>query len=207
MKFAALTILLSATSVHAHPHVFVDTNVEFVVNSSQLTALRINWRYDEFTSLVLFDTLDLDPDGDGQFDDEDRQKVVRGETHWDDGYDGDIHLSSGDMPVAMGKPHSGEAEFREGRVALTFELPLAQPIEAATATLKLFDPFYYYAYRVLEGSVDGDGCQLTLIPFAADAASAKLQDELAKLSREEFPDDENVGERFADTLRLSCASS
>jgi len=65
----------------AHPHVFVDARTGFVFGSDrQLEAIKVSWRYDEFTTLVLFETLELDLDQDGQLNDADRVKILEGET-------------------------------------------------------------------------------------------------------------------------------
>ena len=67
----------------SHPHVFVDARTGFHFDAQgRLTALRITWTYDAFTSLKLFDILDLDKDNDGLLDDADRAAIVAGETEW-----------------------------------------------------------------------------------------------------------------------------
>ena len=55
-------IMLSAMCLggvtKAHPHVFVDARTGFVFGRDrQLEAIKIAWLYDEFTTLVLFETL------------------------------------------------------------------------------------------------------------------------------------------------------
>ncbi len=75
----------------AHPHVFVDARTGFIFGTDgQLEALQISWTYDEFTTLILFETLNLDQDGDGQFNDTDRASIIEGETNWDSAYKGDV---------------------------------------------------------------------------------------------------------------------
>ena len=77
----------------AHPHVFVDARTGFIFGTDgKLEALHISWTYDEFTTLVLFESLDLDQDGDGQFNDADRAAIIEGETKWGHTYKGDVYL-------------------------------------------------------------------------------------------------------------------
>ncbi len=60
----------------------MDAKAGFSVNQDGLlTGLYISWTYDAFTTLFLFDALDLDRDKDGQLNDEDRAAIVRGETY------------------------------------------------------------------------------------------------------------------------------
>tara|TARA_B100000780_G_scaffold118981_1_gene83496 strand:+ start:415 stop:651 length:237 start_codon:yes stop_codon:yes gene_type:complete len=68
----------------AHPHAFVDARTGFIFGTDgQLQALRVSWTYDEFTTLILFESVNLDKDGDGQFNDVDRAAIIEGDTNWD----------------------------------------------------------------------------------------------------------------------------
>jgi hypothetical protein len=55
-----------------------------------LEALWISWTYNEFTTLILFESLNVDQDGDGQFNDADSASIIEGETNWDKAYKGDV---------------------------------------------------------------------------------------------------------------------
>jgi ABC-type uncharacterized transport system substrate-binding protein len=206
----SLLALLIAAPAGAHPHVFVDAGAGFRLDGDgRLEGLRISWTYDEFTSLVLLDVLDIDADGDGELDDADRAAIVAGETDWPDDYDGDVHLEVGGAPRALGRPEGGEAGLEDGRITVRFDLPLAEPAELgdATAVLRLYDPTYFYAYTVVAAPAPGElpaGCVADLLPFVPDAATAELQAELAALSREEVPEQEGVGRLFADEVVLRC---
>jgi len=60
-----ISILCLGGVAGAHPHVFVDARSGFIFGEDgTLEAVRVSWRYDEFTTLILFDSLDLDQDGD-----------------------------------------------------------------------------------------------------------------------------------------------
>ena len=80
-KFCGLICLVMCLGgpAKAHPHVFVDARTGFIFGADgQLEALRISWTYDEFTTLILFESLNLDQDGDGQFNDTDRAAIIEG---------------------------------------------------------------------------------------------------------------------------------
>ncbi|MEO1536150.1 MAG: DUF1007 family protein [Pseudomonadota bacterium] len=204
--FAAIGAL-TASSALAHPHVFVDARAGFLFNDAgQLTALRIAWTYDAFTSLTLFDILNLDTDNDGALDDADRAAIVAGETEWQDDYQGDTYLEQNGAPVAMAKPVSGAASLAEDRITVSFDLPLTTPLDVTdSVVLRLYDPNYYYAYTVvgLEKNAP-EGCRTALAPFTHDTATAELQAQLARLSREETPEQADVGRLFADQVVLAC---
>ncbi|MGH1576203.1 DUF1007 family protein [Planktotalea sp.] len=209
MSLVCLTMCLGQPA-KAHPHVFVDANTGFIFDKARrLTGLRISWTYDEFTTLVLFETLNLDRDGDGIFNDEDRAAVVKGETNWDREYKGDIYFDVAGKNYPLGRPKSGKAKLEDGKITVSFDLPLSQPhdLSGSPAILRLYDPSYYYAYAILPNQRFQNlpkGCQAQINTFKADATTQALQKELSALSREEVPTQQNVGQLFSDEVRLSC---
>jgi len=197
----ALTALLSGaisgSAVIAHPHVFVDAKAGFAVDQDgQLTGLRITWVYDAFTSLTLLDILDLDTDNDGVLTEADTTKIVEAQTIWPDDFEGDTYLeSSTGTEIALGRPQNGEAEMTDARIEVSFELPLKN--------LRLYDPYFYYAYTIIDAK-PVDGCDVTLTMFEPDDTSSFLQLQLSRLSREETPEQDNVGRLFSDLITLQC---
>lgn len=189
----------------AHPHVFVDAKAGFTLNETgQLSSLKITWIYDAFTSLKLISILDLDQDNDGALSRADLDRIVLGQTVWPDEFEGDTYLESAGRAVALGRPENGRAAMTDARISVSFDLPLSVPLDMSQpAELRLYDPTYYFAYSTIEVSED-DTCTVELIPFESDGATSQLQATLALLSREETPEQENVGRLFADVVRLQC---
>ncbi|MDB6178235.1 DUF1007 family protein [Paracoccus sp. Z330] len=208
---AVLTLMLTATTAMAHPHVFVDVRGSFLLDEQQrLTALRIHWTYDAFTSLVLYDTLQLDDDGDGQLDADDLRKIERGETDWPQDYEGDTYLFIDGQKTALSRPRDAKAESLGDRIGVGFTLELETPVDLVgqTANLKIYDPIYYYAYSVTEDSgleESNPDCDLRIAPFEPDGETSAIQAELAALSREEIPEDTEIGALFAENIYLTCA--
>jgi ABC-type uncharacterized transport system substrate-binding protein len=199
--------LLYAGPIPAHPHVFVDAGVGFDFDADgRLVALRIIWRYDAFTSLTLFDILDLDTDGDGQLNDADRAAIVAGETDWADGYKGDTFMEANSVDIALTRPVSGRSWLSNDQISVAFRLPLADPlILDNSVVLRLYDPSYYYAYDIVSyDDLAPENCLVSLRDFEPDKASSDLQNQLATLSREETPAQPDVGRLFADEVWLTC---
>ena len=198
--------LLAASPVGAHPHVFVDVSAGFRVEQGALTGLRIVWLYDAFSTLVLYDQLWLDEDGDGQLDAGDLAKIAAGETEWADDYEGDTYLFHDEAKVALGWPQHGTARMVGDRAEVTFDLPLADPLPMAgqEVVLKMYAPDYYYAYTAKEVLDTPAGCRSRIAPFVPDSVSRRLQAELARLGTEEMPEDSNIGANFAEEARLEC---
>ena len=206
---AAYLILLSfvfASASNAHPHVFIDARAGFLLDDDgQLTALRITWTYDAFSSLTLLDILDLDTDGDGVLNDGDIARLVEAQTIWPDDFEGDTYLEQGGLSVALTRPTNGTASMPDTQISVAFDLPLAAPLaEPRDVVLRLYDPTYYFAYSAIGLEDVPAGCASEIVTFQPDNATAALRAQLALLSREETPEQENVGRLFADLVMLSC---
>jgi ABC-type uncharacterized transport system substrate-binding protein len=77
-------------------------------------------------------------------------------------------------------------------------------------SIKAYDPTFYTAYEISRGVTveGGTGCAAELVPADLDAAYTMLEELLygprsTEWSEDEFPE---VGEAFADEVRLTCAS-
>ncbi|MEP0963475.1 MAG: DUF1007 family protein [Roseobacter sp.] len=205
-----LCIMCLGGSAGAHPHVFVDARTGFIFDADgHLEAMRISWTYDEFTSLVLFETLSLDQDGDGQLNETDYAAIIAGETDWAPDYKGDVYLEVAGQDYPLGRPAAAQVTFEDNKVEVSFNLPLSQPIkiDSAPAFLRLYDPGFYYAYTILQ-TMDAydapEGCDTQVVSFEPNAAENVLQEKLATLGRDEAPIEENVGLLFSDEVHLTC---
>ena len=211
-KFCGLICLVMCLGgpVKAHPHVFVDARTGFIFDADgQLKTISISWTYDEFTTLILFESLNLDQDGDGQFNDTDRAAIIEGETNWDSAYKGDVYLEFAGQDYPLGRPEAAAVTLNNNQVEVSFDLPLSQPIRIETAPvfLRLYDPFFYYAYTIVPPTDPTDlpeDCQAQIVPFEPNAADSALQDKLAALGREDMPAVGNVGRLFSDEVQLTC---
>jgi len=196
--------------VNAHPHIFVDADGGFVFNDAgHLVGVRIFWLYDAYTTLFLYDSLDLDKDGDGALNAADLEKIRQGETTWQPGYVGDTYLWIDGKKQMLSRPLETSARMIKQRVGVSFELHLPAPQNMAGrgASLKLYDPSYYYAYTIpSEGRILGPAsdCHVWVNHFEPDGQTAALQKKLSALSIEEMPQDLNIGVKFAEEIILQC---
>ena len=96
--------------------------------------------------------------------------------------------------------------FADDRITVAFSLPLAEPLTVeGDHVLRFYDPTYFYAYAVVAlDETLKEGCTSRIVPFEPDAAAKELQLQLAALSREETPEQEDVGRLFADQVWLKC---
>lgn len=207
--FAAAFVAISMpSSGFAHPHVFIDAKAAMHVDEEgRLGGLRITWVYDAFTSLTLLALLELEEERDGGLSESVLARVVQAQTVWPEDFNGDTYLESAGKPVALGRPVNGAAEMNDGRIAVSFDLPLQEPLGAGEAAeLRLYDPTYYYAYSAVDVGAS-EFCETSLTRFEADDATSDLKAKLSLLSREETPEQDGVGRLFADVISLRCSGN
>ena len=205
-----LSVMCLGGVTKAHPHVFIDARTGFVFGSDrQLEAIKVSWLYDEFTTLVLFETLELDLDQDGQLNDADRVKILEGETNWPQDYKGDIYLEVLGQDYPLGRPKAAAVKLNANQIEVIFDLPLSKPIKVdrLPILLRLHDPFFYFAYTIVSAKASPDlpeDCEARIVHFEPTKAERVLQDMLAALGRDDSPEMENVGRLFSDEVQLTC---
>lgn len=216
MKLAISLILglSAATTLAAHPHVFIDTGLELILNDSgQLTHVRVSWEYDELYSLLITEDMSLDSDGDGALTPAEIGTLTGFDMQWIDGFNGDLVLEAGASPVALSAPQEATASFAKGRITTTHLRALETPIDPGqTATIKPFDPTYYTAYEVTRPvEVSGDStCDISLKKPEVSDGLMDLQEKLATLDPQMDPVDvglPEIGEQMSSSVIVKCAAS
>jgi ABC-type uncharacterized transport system substrate-binding protein len=212
MRALPLVAVLLPAPALAHPHVFIDTGLTLVLNAEgQLAEIRVTWAYDELYSLLVMEEYGVDDDYDGVLRPEEIVTLNGFDMNWVPGFEGDSYLQSGGMPVALSGPLDPSTVVEDGRVVTTHTRRLETPLDiVAPVSVKAYDPTFYTAYSVSRGvTVEGNaGCTATVAPANLDAAYTLLEELLygprsAEFDEENFPE---VGEAFADEVRLTCAS-
>ncbi len=216
MRLIAFTVAvvlgLATAPARAHPHIFVDTSVQFLFNEAEdLAAVRIIWAYDELYSLLITEELGLDPDYDGILTPAEIEALSGFDMNWDEGFAGDTRGFAGEQPIALSRPVEWSAAFEDGKIITTHVRAFDQAIDPrdAEVVMRLYDPSFYTAYTALptqlvQGTAD---CEAEAVAFDTDTAYAYLQAKLDEAEAKgadvelDFP---AVGEAFADEVRLIC---
>lgn len=212
-RFLPALALLSATPALAHPHIFIDTRYEVILNDrNEATALRIGWTYDELYSLLIFGDLALDPDGDGVLTAEEETRLNGFDMKWIEGFEGDTYVLIGGQPVAISGPRDWTASYGEGRLSSTHyrDLVTPMPVGEVPLVIQAYDPGYYVAHVILPPAVvtGGTGCTAQVFEADLDAADQALQEALQEYTPDidleaEFP---AVGAKYSDEVRVTCAA-
>ncbi len=197
----------------AHPHVFIDTGLEFIVDEAgNLTHIRVTWAYDEFYSLLVLEDMRLDQDGDGVLTEAEEGFLTGFDAQWVEGYNGDLVVRMGDTVIPLSGPLEPQATTEDARI-VTSHLRAVKDgaVKATGLSIKAFDESFYTAYEVTRPvTVSGAACEIERTDPDVDAELAQMQAFLLTLDAD-YDLEENdiplVGERFATEIRLSCPNT
>jgi ABC-type uncharacterized transport system substrate-binding protein len=208
------TMLISGTSAWAHPHVFIDTGIEVLIDDqNRATGVRISWTYDEYYSLFIIGDMGLDPDWDGALTDDETARLSGFDMKWDAGFPGDTYALQGDVDLALSRPKDWSAGYADGKITShhvrAFDQPI--PLTGDPLIVQVYDPGYYVLYTIAQDPVltGGQGCAATAYAPDITEADQKLKDALAEYSADEsveadFP---AIGKTYAEEIRVTCAAS
>lgn len=203
-----------AGPVLAHPHVWIETKVEVILNErNEATGVRIDWTYDELYSLYIVADLGLDPDGDEVLTEDEVAQLSGFDMNWDAGFAGDTYALLGEAPLELSGPQEFGASYAGGKITSTHLRMFAAPVPVGDVPLvvQAYDPGYYVAYSIPERAVvtGGTGCTAQVFVPDLDAAQEELLAALSEYTPDvdleaEFP---AVGAKFAEEVRVTCAAS
>ncbi|SMX39695.1 DUF1007 family protein [Octadecabacter ascidiaceicola] len=205
------SLVFFAATATAHPHIFVSVGVTVVYDTDTPVAVRLDWEYDEYFSLLLTTDLGIDADGDLVLSAEEQAILVEAIAAWPEDYNGDLEVSqNGRAATLSGRTQHGVV-MESGIIRETHTRPIAAlPDPSAPLTVQVYDPFYYVSYS-LNGPVKIEGrddCTASVVEPDLNAAYS-LVDELLYGRpasdvgpEEDFPE---VGISFAETITITCA--
>ncbi len=215
IRAALAAFALSATGAAAHPHIFIDTGLEVILDAEgRADAVRVVWVYDDFYSLVMLQDRGLDADGDGKLTREEEAKLSGFDMEWDADFNGDLYLlDKGTEPVALGRPHNWSARVEGGRIVSVHVRDIVTPFAVTDAplVLQVYDPTYYVAYTILGtpllSGAGAAGCAVQVFEPDLSAAQEQLQAMLQEYTADQSTEQDfpAVGANFAEEARVTCA--
>lgn len=203
---AIATFALMPAALSAHPHVFVDAKLRLQINADGVfEGIEVEWTYDDFYSLLLLADMGLDRDGDGNLEQSETILLDGFDLQWIEGFQGDTFATRDGSPVTLGPPEGRGTTVENGLITTTHFRAASGPADGLE--IKAFDPTFYTAYSLVGPVEAGSGCDAVIQPADLDAAYTLVEELLyATPAAEAEGDYPAVGEAFADTVRLSCAS-
>ena len=199
----------------AHPHIFIDTTIEVVLDDQdRAIAVRIGWTYDDLYSLSVIADRGMDTDWDGALTDAEVAALAGFDMNWDKSFAGDTYALIGDGDLILGPPQEPGAGYAGGKISSSHLRAFAQPIEIGAGPLlvQVYDPGFYTSYAIVGDPViiGGSGrCSAEVWGPDIDAADEALKAALSEYSADEdleadFP---AIGKTYAEEVRVTCPES
>lgn len=150
--WAALSLFPLLRTATAHPHVYVDTALTFVVDESGLTAIRENWLFDEIFSNAIMADLELTPETLattlGQ------EKLKNGAFAYLANYGYFTFIETGGKRIPITTTEGFTASIKEGRLEYDFTVPLHLPFDRIKDfRAAVFDKEYYTDILLLKDAI------------------------------------------------------
>lgn len=209
-RIALVLALIAPQSAAAHPHVFIDTTIEVIVNDKGAArGVRITWLYDPLTTLMMLEGQGLDLDFDGKLTVEETAQLQGFDMNWAPGFAGDTYALMGGAPMPLGAPTEISADYIGERLSSTHARYFPEPVAVSSNPLIIqsYDPEYYTAYFVVDAKLDGsDFCAIQIYTPDLSEADIATQATLELLGPEvdistNFP---LVGAAYAEEARVTC---
>jgi ABC-type uncharacterized transport system substrate-binding protein len=206
---ASMAILFGSTILpNAHPHVFVEANMELVINDKkQFTELRHVWRFDELFSASLI--IDFDTNGDNKLDETEMAEITK-TVHSSIGeYDFYTALRAGTKVINFYEPEKLSAYMKNGQMIMFFSVEPENPHDFSAAPLRISasDTSYYVAFEFTEKNVilkeNAESCKTKVTVPNYDELYASNSDTLteAYFSNPENPE---LGDEFFSWAEITC---
>ncbi len=203
----AFLVALAAAPAGAHPHVWIDGRADFVFNSTgRLTALGIQWGFDDLYSA--FTVQGLDKNRDGKVDANELAPMVADMLKNLKAYDYFTVLHVDGRPANFAAPIDISAAYDKGIFMLRFTLPLAEAVDPnhSDVAFAMYDPSFYVAIEV------ADNRSLTLAGSAPADCAGRIKEntrevESKSLSEVVFQDAATAGSiaaAYAQWVVISC---
>ncbi len=160
--------LSGAAPAAAHPHVFIENRVAFDFTDGKVTAIGVNWAFDEIFSGDLL--MQFDADGDGTFDDLESKAVGEGVLPNLAQFNYFIYIYVDGKMLAAIPPSAFTASAADYVVSFQMTVPLPSPVDPRTQALavEVNDREYYVAVELAENdpvvlrNADGVPCGATI---------------------------------------------
>lgn len=206
---SSIAMLLGSTLLpNAHPHVFVEANMEVVIDDKgQFTELRHVWRFDELFSSTL--VLDFDTNGNGELEKDELAEISK-TIHTSIGeYDFYTAIRGGKEVINFYEPEKLNAYMEDGKMIMFFSIEpeKAHDMKKAPLRISASDTSYYVAFEFAEKNITikgkAEGCKTTVTVPDYDSLYADNSDTLSEafFSNPEKPE---LGDEFFSWAQVSC---
>ena len=206
---AAVIWVALAGAAAAHPHVFVESNLEIVRDSQgAVIELRHVWRFDDlFSSDVM---LNYDANGDGKLDHDELDEVGKTVGSSIAEYDYYTEVRLGDENPDFNPPEAVMVDYVDNQVLIFFSLTMKKPVPINGKLLRVSvsDPTFYVAMEIKDEAAvqitgNGVGCKTEIIRPDFDRLYAQNSQ---TLTEQFFADPKNasLGDDWLTWINIEC---
>jgi len=205
---ACAFLAAGANLASAHPHVFVDAQMEVVLNDEgKFTELRHVWRFDELFSSTLI--IDFDKNGNNELDTNEIEEITGIVKESIAEYDFYTALRSGKDVINFYEPEKISAYMENGQMIMFLSIEPEFPHDFKKAPLRISasDTSYYVAFEFSEKNIilkgDMETCKTNVTVPDFDALYASNSETLTEAYFEN-PENPGLGDEFFSWAEVSC---
>lgn len=206
---AVAGLTMTSVGAMAHPHVFVEANLEILRNNDgAVTEMRHVWRFDELFSSTIM--LDFDTNADGKLDASELDEVskVVTESIGESDFFTEVRLESAKVPFVPADAIM--VDFADNQALMFFALTFEEPIDVKGSKdfkISVSDPSYYVAMEIADQTAvqitgDGTACGVSITRPDFDL----LVSSNTTLAEQFFadPDNATLGDEWKTWIGLEC---
>lgn len=208
LSVAAVTMVCAlATPAHSHPHVWIDAIAQMLFNDSgKLTGLRVYWAFDELYSAYAVEGLDTS--GNGELERAELAPLITENIKNLKDFRYFTFVEVDGQNPDYGEVTEFGGRYVNGRLAMWFVVPLAEPVDPrkAEVAFAMYDPTYYISIDLAQdGPIRVSGnmpetCGHRIV--ATEARSEALS--LSESFFQNLDSSTNFGVNLAQWVRLTC---
>ena len=205
---ALLYLIISGSVAIAHPHVFVEAEMELVLDKQgKFSKLRHVWRFDEIFSTSIL--VDFDANLDNQLDETELNNVTTTVKESIAEYDFYTAIRVGEKPLEFYGPEKINAYLKDGALIMFFEMEMAKPYAFDGGPLKLSasDETFYVAFEFDENSVKIADNAATCVTEVVHPDFDNLFASNSQTFTEAYfnqPENPQLGDEFYSWATVSC---
>ena len=211
---AIVFLIAGMSQAWSHPHVWADMRSQLqVAEDGTITGVRVEWTTDKAYAK---DALDgLDTNNDGIYEPEELARLTEENLNALAGYDYFVVFRYNGEVQKNGIAKDGNQTYNtaDGRLTLTFTVPLLQPLDPTKGEIKLkvYDPEFFIDFEyvkqhpLLISRKLSEGCTAKLLPIPSDASIEQTRQVLSTKGRDWKPENnEDFGSLFAQAAVVDC---
>ena len=203
---ASVAMLLFPMSASAHPHAWIDLTSRVLLDGEgRVRALQLDWVFDDYYTVAIAEAGEkidqVSTNVWSSIAERNLSNLAEHDYFTEITFDGEL--------LELGQVSRFEGDLRDGRMWMSFEVPLVNPVDprAGSISFSVFDPTYYIEIAHLKDDVvtfEGESAEDCLGEIIQPSPSFEQVSLAAALDKDESAGDD-IGKLFAETVVIHCS--